>query len=63
VKHDLEYPQRIIRVIKSRAVRWAKHKARMDAYKIFVGIPERKTPRLSCEDGIKTGLKRWCMLN
>jgi hypothetical protein len=59
----------IIRVIKSRRVRWAGHVARMGAgrgaYRILVGRPEGRRPlgrpRHRWEDNIKMDLKevRW----
>jgi len=58
---DLYSSPNIIRVIKSRLMRWAGHVARMEerlgAYRIFVGKPERKRPlgrpRHRWEDNIK----------
>jgi hypothetical protein len=55
---------KIIRMIKSRRMRWAIHVARMvekrDAYTIFVGKPEGKRPlgrpRRRWEDNIKIGI-------
>jgi hypothetical protein len=55
----------IIRVIKSRRMRWAEHVARMgeerDAYRILVGRPEGRRPlgrpRHRWEDNIKTDLR------
>jgi hypothetical protein len=45
---DLYSSQSIIRIIKSRRIRWAGHVARMgekrNAYRLFVGKPERKRP-------------------
>jgi hypothetical protein len=59
----------IIRVIKSRRMRWAEHAARMGerriAYRILMGNPEGKRqlgrPRCRWEDNIKTYVKeiRW----
>jgi hypothetical protein len=49
----------IIRMIKSRRMRWAGHVARMgetrNAYRMLVGKPEAKTPRRMCRwvDNIK----------
>jgi hypothetical protein len=44
--HDLLASSNIIRVIKSRRMRWARHVARMgamrNAYRIFIGEPEGK---------------------
>jgi hypothetical protein len=55
----------IIRVIKSRRIRWAEHVARMGegrgAYNILVGRPERRRPlgrpRRRWEDNIKMDLQ------
>jgi hypothetical protein len=54
----------IIRVIKSRILRWAGHVAcmgeRSGAYRVLVGIPEGRPlgrPRLRWEDNIKMGLR------
>jgi hypothetical protein len=53
----------IIRMIKSRRMRWARHVARMgekrNAYRILVGKPERKRPlgRRRRGDNIKMDLK------
>jgi hypothetical protein len=54
----------IIRVIKSKRMKWAGHVARMgegrDAYRVLVGRPEGKRllgkPRRSWEDNIKMDL-------
>jgi hypothetical protein len=54
----------IVRVIKSRRIRWAGHVARMvegtGAYRVLVGKPEGKRPlerpRLRWEDNIKEDL-------
>jgi hypothetical protein len=47
--HNLYSPPNIIRMIKSRRMRWAGHVARMgkkrNAYRILVGNPEGKSPR------------------
>jgi hypothetical protein len=56
----------IIRVIKSRRMRWAGHVAGMGekrgAYRILVGRPEGRqplgTPRSRCEDNIKMDLQQ-----
>jgi hypothetical protein len=54
----------IIRMIKSRRIRWAAHVARMGrkAYRILVGKPEGKRPRgrprRRWEDNIRRILKR-----
>jgi hypothetical protein len=57
--------QSIIRIIKSRMVRWAGHVARMDkrtACRMLVGKPEGKRPlgrsRRRCVDNFKIDLKR-----
>jgi hypothetical protein len=56
----------IVRVIKSRRIRWAGHVARMGgkrrfAYKVFVGKPEAKRPLGRCkhrwEDNIHTDIQ------
>jgi hypothetical protein len=55
----------IIRIIKSRRIRWAGHVARVEAkrnaYRILVGKPEKKRPlgRPRCwwEDNIRTDLR------
>jgi hypothetical protein len=47
--HDLYSSPSIIRIIKSRRMRWVGHVARMvkkrNAYRLLVGKPERKTTR------------------
>jgi hypothetical protein len=46
--HDLYSSPSIIRIIKSRRMRWAGHEARMGekrtAYRLLVGKPEGKIP-------------------
>jgi hypothetical protein len=46
--HDLYSSPSIIRMIKSRRMRWARHVARMgeerNAYRLLVGKPEGKRP-------------------
>jgi hypothetical protein len=46
--HDLYYSPSIIRIIKSRRMRWAGHVARMranrNAYRLLVGKPEGRGP-------------------
>jgi hypothetical protein len=62
--HDLYSSQNIVRVIKSRRMRWAGHVARMDegrgVYRVLVGRSEGKRPlgrpRLRWEDNIKIDL-------
>jgi hypothetical protein len=62
--HDLCSSPNIVRVIKSRTMRWAGHVARMgegrDAYRVLVGRPEGKRPlgrpRHRWEDNIKMDL-------
>jgi hypothetical protein len=59
--HNLYSSLNIVRVIKSRRMRWAGHVARMGeargVYRILVGKPESKgplgRPRLRCEVNIK----------
>jgi hypothetical protein len=59
--HDLYSSQNIVRVIKSRRMRWAGHVARMGegrgVYRVLVGRPEGKRPlgrpRRMWEDNIK----------
>jgi hypothetical protein len=63
--HDLYSLPNIVRVIKSRRMRWAGHVARMgegrDAYRVLVGRPEGKRPlgrpRRRWEDNIKMDLR------
>jgi hypothetical protein len=62
--HDLYYSPNIVRVIKSRKMRWAGHVTRMGegrgAYGLLVGRPEGKRPlgrpRRRWEDNIKMDL-------
>jgi hypothetical protein len=62
--HDLYSSPNIVRVIKSRRMRWAGHVARMGegrgAYRVLVGRPKGKGPmgrsRRRWEDNIKMGL-------
>jgi hypothetical protein len=62
--HNFYYSPSIIRIMKSRWMRWAGHVARMwekrNAYSILVGKPERKRslgrPRCTWEDNIKMDL-------
>jgi hypothetical protein len=63
--NDLYLSPNIIRVMKSRRMRWAGHVARMaekrDAYRILVGKPEGRRPlgrpRRRWEDNIKMNLQ------
>jgi hypothetical protein len=63
--HGLYSSPNIVRVIKSRRIRWAGHVARMgegrDAYKVLVGRPEGKRPlgrpRRRWEGDIKKDLR------
>jgi hypothetical protein len=54
--HNLHASPNIIRVMKSRRMRWAGHVPRMgemrNAYRILVGNPERKRP-------LKRPMRRW----
>jgi hypothetical protein len=63
--HILYSSPNIIRQIKSRRMRWARHVARMEeernVYKVLMGKPEGKRPfgrpRPRCEDGIRMDLR------
>jgi hypothetical protein len=63
--HSLYSSPNIVRVIKSRRMRWAGHVARMGegrgVYRVFVGRPEGKRPlgrpRRRWEDNIKVDLR------
>jgi hypothetical protein len=63
--NDLYSSPNIVRVIKSRRMRWARHVARMGekrgAYRIVMGGPEGRRPlgkpRRRWEDNIKTDLQ------
>jgi hypothetical protein len=63
--HSLYPSPNIVRVIKSRRMRWAGHVARMgegrDVYRVLVGKPEGKRPlgrpRRRREDNIKMDLR------
>jgi len=63
--NDLYYSPNIVRVIKSRIMRWVGHVARMgegrDVYRVLVGNPEGKSPlgrhRRRWEDNIKMDLQ------
>jgi hypothetical protein len=63
--HSLYSSPNIVRVIKSRTMRWAGHVARMgegrDFYRVLVGKPEGKRPlgrsRSRWEDNIKLDLR------
>ena len=62
---DLYYLPNIVRVVKSRRMRWAGHVARIDegrgVYRVLVGKPEGKRPlgkpRRGWEDNIKIDLQ------
>jgi hypothetical protein len=63
---DLYSSPSIIRIIKSRRVRWAGHVARMgkrNAYRLLVGKPEGKKslgrPRRRWVNNIRMNLERW----
>jgi hypothetical protein len=63
--HSLYSSSNLIRVIKSRRMRWAGHVARMgegrSVYRVLIGRPERKRPlgrhRRRWEDNIKMDLR------
>jgi hypothetical protein len=63
--NDLYCSPNIVRMIKSRRMRWAGHVAcmaeRIGVYRVLVGKPERKRqlgrPRLRWEDNIKMDLQ------
>jgi hypothetical protein len=63
--HNLYFLPNIVRVIKSRRMRWAGHVERMGegrgVYRVLVGRPEGKRslgrPRRRCEDNIKIDLR------
>jgi hypothetical protein len=63
--HNLYSSPSIIRMAKSRIMRWARHVARMgvtgNTYMILVGKPEGRRPlgrpRRSCVDNIKLALR------
>jgi hypothetical protein len=67
--HNLYCSTNIIRVIKSRKMRWAGHVVRMgemrNVVKILVGKPERNKPRgrprRRREDNIKMNLRKICL--
>jgi hypothetical protein len=64
--NELYSSPNIVRVIKSRKMRWARHVARMGerigVYRVLVGKPEGKRPigriRRRCEDNIKINLQK-----
>jgi hypothetical protein len=69
--HNLYSSPNIVRVIKSRRMRWAEHVARMwegkGVYRVSFGWPEGKRPlgrpRRRWEDNIKTGFREnWIWL-
>ena len=59
--NDLYSSPNIVRVRKSRRMRWAGHVARMGAervvYRVMVGKPEGKRPRCRWVDNIRTDLQ------
>ena len=59
--HSLYRSPNIVRVIKSRRLKWARHVARMEedrsTFKILKGTPAGKRPRRRCEDNIRMDLK------
>ena len=63
--NELYSSPNIVRVIKSRRMRWARHVARMGegrgAYRVLVGKPEGRRPlgrpRLRCVDNTRTDLQ------
>jgi hypothetical protein len=63
--HNLYFSPNIVRVIKSRRMRWVGHMARMGesrgVYRVLVGRPEGKRPlgrhRRRWKDNIKTDLR------
>jgi hypothetical protein len=63
--NDLYSSSNVVRVMKSRIIRWARHVARTGymsgAYRMLVGKPEGKRPlgrpRHSGEDGIKMDIQ------
>jgi hypothetical protein len=59
--HNLYSSPSIIRMIKSRRMRWGGHVARMgerrNAYTILVGMPEGKRPRCRWMDNITMDLR------
>jgi hypothetical protein len=59
--HNLYSSPIIIRMIKSRRMRWAGHVTRMgerrNAYRILVGKPEGRRPRRRWVNNIKTDLR------
>ena len=65
--NDLYCSPNIVRVIKSRRMRWAGHVARMEkgrgVHKVLVGEPEGKSPlgrpRRRWEDNIEMILRKW----
>jgi hypothetical protein len=59
--HNLHFSPSIIRVVKSRRMRWAGHDARMGEKRVLVGRPDGKRPlgrpRRRWVDNIKMGLR------
>jgi hypothetical protein len=68
--NDLYFLPNIVRVVKSRRMRWARHVGRMGvargAHRVLVGKPEGKRalgrPRCRWEDNIKMDLGDWMEL-
>ena len=60
---DLYSLPNIVRVVKSRRMRWAGHMARMGVHRVLVGKPEGKRPlgrpRRRWKDNIKRTYRKW----
>ena len=57
---DLYSSPNIVRVIKSKRIKWAGHVARIErrgVYRVLVGKPKGKRPRRTWEDNIKMDLQ------